>query len=69
MKIKYHTIQVDLEPDNDPESVGMEYRAIVMKHFTDGTSCNGGVVVRSSTPEEAFRLGLKQWNLLNKNKA
>ena len=58
--MKFHTIQIDLEPDADPEMIGQEYRAIVMAHEL-GTQHNTGCVVRSDSPEKAFTLCLQTW--------
>jgi hypothetical protein len=58
--MKFHTIQVDLEPDHDPEMVGQEYRAIVMKH-TDRIVCDTGCVVRADSPLRAFIFCKNQW--------
>jgi hypothetical protein len=56
----FHTIQVDLEPDKDPESIGFDYRAIVMIN-KGGNLINSGIVVRASSPELAFSAGMKAW--------
>jgi DnaJ-class molecular chaperone len=58
--MEFNTIEVDLEPDNDPESIGIEYRAIVMHHCDSGVT-NSGIVARASSPEAAFCVGMKLW--------
>ena len=58
--MKFFMIEVDLEPDNDKEMLGQEYRAIVMKH-DNGVISNTGCVVRSDSPEKAFKLCLDTW--------